>query len=64
MTSMPYLGIDVGATWTRALLVSQRGEVLNRVKIRTGPNPLAEISSYVEGWEFDAVGVGSIGPLD
>ncbi|MEZ0318747.1 MAG: ATP-dependent glucokinase [Pyrobaculum sp.] len=61
---MPYLGIDVGATWTRALLVSQSGEVLSRVKIRTSSNPLAEISSHVEGWEFDAVGVGSIGPLD
>lgn len=59
-----YLGIDVGATWTRALLIDEEGRVHNRAKVRTGVNPLAEISEVVSSWNFDAVGVGSIGPLD
>ncbi|MFN3805288.1 MAG: ATP-dependent glucokinase [Pyrobaculum sp.] len=59
-----YLGIDVGATWTRALLVDKSGVAWRRAKIRTGVNPVADISEVVEGWQFDAIGVGSIGPLD
>lgn len=59
-----YLGIDVGATWTRAVLTDDWGNVLERAKIRTGADPLGEISSLLTGWTFDGVGVGSIGPLD
>jgi len=59
-----FLGIDVGATWTRALLIDEAGHVLNRVKTRTGTNPVEDIAQAVAGWRFDAVGVGSIGPLD
>ncbi|MEZ0248825.1 MAG: ATP-dependent glucokinase [Thermoproteus sp.] len=59
-----YLGIDVGATWTRALLADGSGRAHNRIKVRTGPNPVAEISEAVASWSFEAVGVGSIGPLD
>ena len=59
-----YLGIDVGATWTRAILVDEGGSVLSRAKIRTGVSPVAEIAEVVAGWDFDAVGVGSIGPMD
>jgi glucokinase len=62
---MPFfLGVDVGATWTRALLVDETGRVLNRIKIRTGMNPLEDVVQAVADWHFDAVGVGSIGPLD
>jgi len=59
-----FLGIDVGATWTRALLIDEAGHVLNRVKTRTGTNPVEDIAQAVASWRFDAVGVGSIGPLD
>ena len=59
-----YLGVDVGATWTRALLVDANARVLNRVKIKTGVNPLADVAAAVENWEFDSIGVGSIGPMD
>ena len=62
---MPFfLGVDVGATWTRALLVDETGRVLNKIKIRTGVNPLEDVAQIVADWHFDAVGVGSIGPLD
>lgn len=61
---MAVLGIDVGATWTRALLVDRDGRVLDRVKVRTSDNPLRDIAERVAGWNFDAVGIGSIGPLD
>ena len=59
-----YLGIDVGATWTRALLIDELGRVINRVKIKTSANPVEDVAKAVAGWPFDAVGVGSIGPLD
>jgi glucokinase len=59
-----YLGIDVGATWTRALLIDEVGRVINRVKIKTSVNPVEDVAKAVAGWPFDAVGVGSIGPLD
>jgi len=59
-----YLGIDVGATWTRALLIDEVGRVINRVKIKTSANPVEDVARSVAGWPFDAVGVGSIGPLD
>lgn len=62
---MPFfLGVDIGATWTRALLINETGRVLNRVKIRTSVNPLEDVAQAVADWHFDAVGVGSIGPLD
>lgn len=62
---MPFfLGVDIGATWTRALLIDETGRVLNRVKIRTSVNPLEDVAQAVADWHFDAVGVGSIGPLD
>jgi glucokinase len=62
---MPFfLGVDIGATWTRALLIDETGRVLNRVKIRTSVNPLEDVAQVVADWHFDAVGVGSIGPLD
>lgn len=62
---MPFfLGVDIGATWTRALLIDEAGRVLNRVKIRTSVNPLEDVAQAVADWHFDAVGVGSIGPLD
>ncbi|ACB40229.1 ATP-dependent glucokinase [Pyrobaculum neutrophilum] len=59
-----YLGVDIGATWTRVLLVDREGRVLRRAKFRTGVDPAAQVVEAVSGWEFDAVGVGSIGPLD
>lgn len=59
-----YLGIDVGATWTRALLIDEAGRVINRVKIKTSTNPVEDVVKAVAGWPFDAVGAGSIGPLD
>ncbi len=65
MTSMRFfLGIDVGATWTRALLIDEAGRVINRVKVKTSANPVEDVAKAVAGWRFDAVGVGSIGPLD
>lgn len=59
-----YLGVDVGATWTRAVLVDERANVVNRLKIRTSRNPLADVAEAVAGWRFDSIGVGSIGPMD
>jgi len=59
-----FLGIDVGATWTRALLIDEAGRVINRVKVKTSANPVEDVAKAVAGWRFDAVGVGSIGPLD
>lgn len=65
MASMRFfLGIDVGATWTRALLINEAGHVISRLKIRTGANPVEDVAQAVASWRFDAVGVGSIGPLD
>ena len=62
---MPFfLGVDIGATWTRALLIDETGRVLNRVKIRTSVNPLEDVAQAAADWHFDAGGVGSIGPLD
>ncbi|MEM0484167.1 ATP-dependent glucokinase [Pyrobaculum aerophilum] len=59
-----YLGIDVGATWTRAILIDENLQVFKRLKIRTGVNPLADVAVAVEKWSFDSIGVGSIGPMD
>lgn len=59
-----YLGVDVGATWTRAVLVDGHANVINRLKIRTSKNPLADVAEAVAGWKFDSIGVGSIGPMD
>ena len=59
-----YLGIDVGATWTRAVVIDEYGRLYNRIKIRTTEDPLSQIAEVVANWEFKAVGVGSIGPLD
>lgn len=59
-----FLGIDIGATWTRALLIDEYGNIVNRVKVKTSVNPVADIVDIVKRWQFHAVGVGSIGPLD
>ena len=58
------LAIDVGATWTRVLLVSRDGRVERREKFRTDKSPVEKAARLVEGWEFEAIGVGSIGPMD
>ncbi len=58
------LAIDVGATWTRVLLVDRNGAVRRREKVRTTADPVADAARIAEGWDFEAVGVGSIGPMD
>ncbi|KUO85497.1 glucokinase [Thermoproteus sp. CP80] len=58
------LAIDVGATWTRVLLVERDGSVRRREKLRTGSDPVGDAARLAESWDFEAVGVGSIGPLD
>jgi len=58
------LGIDVGATWTRVVLSKESGEFVQREKFRTTADPVSSALQVAKNWDFDAVGVGSIGPLD
>lgn len=58
------LAIDVGATWTRVELIDESGRVARREKFRTDASPVETAARLAEGWSFDAVGVGSIGPID
>jgi len=60
------LGIDVGGTWTRAILASEDGTVVDRRKFRTTTDPVRTALEQADaaGWSYEEVGVGSIGPLD
>ncbi len=70
-----FLGIDVGATWTRIAVADRNGSIVKKVRIPT-PREGSELSLVeaiieVLGKEFrsymdriEAVGIGSIGPLD
>ncbi|MCS7128520.1 MAG: ROK family protein [Sulfolobales archaeon] len=69
------IGIDIGATWTRVALSKPSGEVLSRTSFKTprsgGRRTVAEaiidevkrsLSKHLHNVE--AIGVGTIGPLD
>ncbi len=70
-----FIGIDIGATWTRIALSKPSGEIVRRTSFRTprsgGRSAVAEaivdevkgsLSNYMPSVE--AIGVGTIGPLD
>ncbi|WP_449462321.1 ROK family protein [Tardisphaera miroshnichenkoae] len=58
------LGIDIGATWTRTVLAKENGEFVKRERFRTTADPVGTALEVAKDWEYDSVGVGSIGPLD
>ncbi|MGC8601806.1 MAG: ROK family protein [Thermoprotei archaeon] len=58
------LGIDIGATWTRVVLSKENGEFVKRERFRTTTDPVGTALDVAKGWDYDSVGVGSIGPLD
>ncbi|MEM0026517.1 MAG: ROK family protein [Ignisphaera sp.] len=70
-----YIGIDVGATWTRIALASQDGEIVKKIVMRTPQEgdryTIANaISDRIEEsfrdvlMDVKAIGIGSAGPMD
>ena len=70
-----YIGIDVGATWTRIALASQDGEIVKKIVMRTPQEgdryTIANaISDKIEEsfrdvlMDVRAIGIGSAGPMD
>ncbi|MGC8631805.1 MAG: ROK family protein [Thermoprotei archaeon] len=58
------LGIDVGATWTRTILAEESGKIVKSQKFRTTTDPVRTAVEVSENWDYDSIGVGTIGPLD
>jgi fructokinase len=68
MASTPLIaGIELGGTKCIALLASGPEDVRDRVTVATGDDPaatLAALEAILDGWDFDAIGVASFGPLE
>mgnify|MGYP000191496459 CR=1 FL=1 len=74
---MPYvLGVDIGATWLRVALADEKGRIIDRAKERTPKKGEPELISKIiinvveqlmkknNVEKIEAIGVGSIGPMD
>ncbi|MFB6128380.1 MAG: ROK family protein [Halorhabdus sp.] len=73
-----YAGVDLGATYVRAVVGDETGEEIGRDKRETPPGPTgiavteailetlraACANADVDPADLDAVGIGSVGPLD
>ncbi len=59
-------GLELGGTKCVALLASGPDDVRERVTIPTTDpaTTLGAIEAVLDGWDFDAIGVGSFGPLE
>jgi fructokinase len=64
------LGIEAGGTKFFVSIGTEKGEVIDRVRIdtttpdQTMPKVIATMQAYQEQYGFSAIGVGSFGPLD
>ena len=74
---MSYVGIDIGATWTRIAISDSNGNILAKKKIRTLLEhenerdmlrrlqiTINDLLDSIDAKHVEAIGVGSIGPLD
>ena len=61
-----YAGVELGGTKCVALLARGPGDVLARETLATAApkETLDRIAAILSGWEFDALGIASFGPLD
>jgi fructokinase len=67
MTAAPLIaGLELGGTKCVALLASGPDDVRDRVTVPTTDpeTTLAALEAALAGWDFDAVGVASFGPLE
>lgn len=67
MTSAPLIaGLELGGTKCVALLASGPGDVRKQHTVPTTDpeTTLTAIEALLDGWEFDAVGIASFGPLE
>jgi fructokinase len=67
MSDAPIIaGIELGGTKCVVLLASGPGDVRARATVPTQDpvTTLAAIEALLDGWEFDAVGIASFGPLE
>jgi len=74
---MVIVGIDIGATWTRIALADHNGKIISKIKkiatlqegedkfdmLRRIELTVRELSTQI-GSDIEAIGVGTIGPLD
>src|SRR4051812_44883282 len=59
-------GLELGGTKCIALLATGPDDVRATETIATGSDPdatLAAIERVLDGWQFDAIGIGSFGPV-
>lgn len=66
MASLPLIaGLELGGTKCIAVLASGPGDVREQVRVpTTDPRAtLAALEGVLDGWAFDAIGIGSFGPL-
>lgn len=71
---MPYVGIDIGATWTRIGIADNNGKIIKKIKRRTITISKEEfIGSIIDEIKLliteldssiDAIGIGTIGPIN
>jgi len=74
---MSYAGIDIGATWTRIAIADNNGKIISKTRIETLKknetkeemllrleSALRDIMRIADTKHLEAIGVGSIGPLD
>jgi fructokinase len=63
---LTYAGVELGGTKCVVLLAQGPDEVLARetVPTTTPGETLAEIGAILGGWQFDALGIASFGPVD
>jgi fructokinase len=61
-----YAGVELGGTKCALMLARGPGDVLARETVPTSSpdETLAAIAELLSGWEFDALGIASFGPLD
>lgn len=67
MTAPPLIaGLELGGTKCVALLATGPGDVREQVTVPTTDpeTTLSALEAALDGWAFDAVGVGSFGPLE
>jgi fructokinase len=67
MTSAPLIaGLELGGTKCVAILASGPDDVRERDRVPTTDpaETLAAIEAILDGWQFDAIGIASFGPLE